>query len=479
MCYIGVDLGTTGCKSMAFGGDGSIIYESYFEYPLIQAGGFIEQDAEIWWTLVKRAIARSAAGCEGRGQIRGIGVSSQGISFVPLDGNGRALYRAISWLDNRPAAQTERIRKEFGDRSVFLRTGKRISSCYTLPKLMWLREEQPDVYRDTWKFLMGLDYITYRLTGRALTDHSMASGTMAYDVTALAWDGELLAACGVDAGKLPGVRDAGSPAGALEPAVAEELGLPGGLPVTLGAQDQKCAALGAGIGPGVATVSLGTATAVSTLCDRPVFDGRMRVPCFALGGGRWVLESVAGTTGASLKWLRDTLLEGMGYTDLTACAAQSAPGSGGVCFYPHMEGAGSPYWDSSARGGLQGLSLSTSRADIARAVLEGVAYQIAVNLGIHEEITGTAVREIRLFGGGAKSALWRRIIADVTGREIAVPYTSETANLGAAMLAGLGADACALPPGGRVQPDMAEHARCAERMGAYLEMQEKILNRRE
>ncbi len=474
MRYIGVDLGTTGCKCIVFGGGGEPLSQSYFEYDLIHRGGLIEQDADLWWSLVQRAVRESVAACPGGARdVSALAVSSQGISFVPVDETGIALHNAISWLDNRALPQAERIAGEFGERGVFLRTGKRINPCYTLPKLLWMREELPDLYRRTSKFLMGMEYITCRMTGKAVTDYSMASGTMAFDITSRQWDRDLLEACGVDAAKLPDIGCAGSFVGEIQAAAG--LGLPEGVKVYLGAQDQKCAAIGAGIRGGVAAVSLGTATAVSMLCGAPVLDSGMRIPCFSLDDNRWILEAVVGTSGASLRWLRDTVFAGADYETITEQAVKSPAGANGVMFFPHLQGATSPWWVSSAAGTLHGLTLATSRADIARAVLEGVAFQIAANLRALEEISGEAVEELRLFGGGAKSALWRRIIADAAGKTVSVPHTVETANLGAAMLAGLGGDALP-PPRAVVQPGLESTRRYQDLMTDYFALQERLLN---
>jgi xylulokinase len=205
----------------------------------------------------------------------------------------------------------------------------------------------------------------------------------------------------------------------------------------VGGQDQKCAALGAGIEDGSATVSLGTASAIVQVMDRPATDPRMRIPTFTfVQPSRWALEGVVGTAAGSLRWYRDTVAPGIPYSTLDAEAAAISAGSNGVRFYPHLGGAGSPHWLSSARGTFDGLSLATTRGHLTRAVLEGVAYQIRENLAVTEEIGG-AVGQVILFGGGAKSSLWREIIADMLGRPVAWTQTAETAGLGAAMLAGL------------------------------------------
>jgi xylulokinase len=399
----------------------------------------IEQNPHAWWDLTKRAIelALDAAGADRRA-VRGLAISSQGISFVLLDAAGRPLGNAINWLDSRATDECTQILARYPAEYLFRATGKRAAPYYVLPKLLWIRTHQPEVWRQARRVLMGHDYLVYRLCGEHVTDHSMAGGTLLYDLQGLDWSQELLDAFDIPRDLLPPVLWSGTPVGTLLPAVAEELGLPPDVVVTVGGQDQKCAALGAGIEDGCATVSLGTASAIEQIMARPRTDPQMRVPSFTFVlPGRWVLEGVVGTAAGSLRWYRDSVAPGVSYRDLDREAAGIAPGSAGVFFFPHLSGAGSPYWISNARGAFHGLNLAAGRAHLTRAVLEGVAYQIRANLAVTEEIAG-AVERVILFGGGAKSDLWRAIIGDVTGRPVAWARTVETAGLGAAMLAGIG-----------------------------------------
>ena len=437
MIWMGIDLGTTGCKSLVCTEQGQVLAEQYEEYELTHTPeGYLEQDAELWWCLVCRTAQETvrAIGPEQAGRVGGISVSSQGISFVPADRSGSAIGPAISWLDLRAGEQAEQLKRLFAEQDIFSRTGKRISPAYTLPKLMWLKQRQPDLYSRSARFLMPLDYITGKLTGQWCTDYAMASGTMAFNIRTGAWDQEILQACGIDSGKLPRVATVGSRVGPIDPQAAQALGLPPTVQVILGTQDQKCAALAAGIDLDVATVSLGTASAISTLARQPVLDPAMRIPCFALGHQRWILESVIGTACVSLKWLRNKVLPDLDYPQLDDLAATARPGSSGVFFYPHMEGAGSPFWQSDQRGALYGLSLATEKADLVRALLEGIAFQIKTNLQVQENITGTKIREIRIFGGGSKSEFWCALIANATGIPVS-QCPAELANLGAALLA--------------------------------------------
>jgi xylulokinase len=440
---LSVDMGTTGIKAAVYSADGRLLGASSVECPLINCGpGRVEQDPSLWWSLSVQSVREATAlADEAAGNaiihICAISVSSQGISFVPVDAGGEPLRHAICWLDTRATEEAAKIRGRIDDESLFRLTGKRPSAAYVLPKLLWLRRHEPDIYRRTHTFLMAHDYLINRLCGARLTDYSMAGGSILLDISQLAWSQQLLAEFGIDPAQLPGLQWAGTRAGELSRGAAGLLGLAPGTPVIVGGQDQKCAALGAGIRTGVATVSLGTASAITCLLDRPVLDVARRVPAFPfVRPGHWVLEGVVGTAGAALRWVRDTLFPGLSYADLDRLAADSPRGANGVCFYPHLAGATSPAWDAAARGSFTGLSLASGPADIARSVLEGVAYEIRANVEVVETLA--AVDELIVFGGGARSQLWNTIIGEVTGKPVRATRTVDIANWGACLLAGIG-----------------------------------------
>ncbi len=441
MYYFGLDIGTTGCKSMLFDEVLDIISEDYIEYDLIYSdNGMAQQSPTELWEMTKLTIKNTLAASKVPPEkIKAMSISSQGISFVPMNKDGKEHGNLISWLDTRAKEQTEQIEDIISENYIFETTGKRISPSYTLPKIMWLKENNLEIYQNTYKFLMVLDYITYKLTGEIKTDYSMASGTMMFDITQCEWDEKILHACGIEKDKLPDIAETGTPIGSIKPNVASELGLNSNTVVVLGAQDQKCAALGSGIKEGIATVSLGTSTAISILCKEPVLDAKKRIPCFALDKTSWILEAVIGTSGAVFKWMRNLL--DMGYDDMCRLAEQSPTGSNGVFFYPHLAGAGSPYWKGEAKGSFHGITLNTGKPDMIRSLLESIAFQIKINIDAAEDITGTKINEIRLFGGGSKQAFWVQMTADVTGLPVSTLYTLEAANVGAAMLAAKGTKA--------------------------------------
>jgi xylulokinase len=436
---VGVDLGTSVCKAFVFGPDLSVLGSAWRTLPLSAlSGSEIEQDAEQWWSAacdtVREAVGKSGVRPE---CVRGISVAAQGISFVPVDGNCQPLRPAFSWMDTRARPERRRILDRFGEKTIFEVTGKRCLPSFLLPKLLWLKEHEPANFAKTRRILMPLDFLIARMTGQYVTDHSMASGTMLHDVNACDWSARILDAFDLDRAMLPELRWSGTPAGRLQPRAAEELGLTESAVVAVGGQDQKAAALGAGIGMERTTVSLGTAMAITQKAARPMVDARMRMPCYTdVMEGKWVIEG-SGDCCNILDWLRHGFLLSAGNDEVDRMVDREGPVPNPVTFFPFFSGAGSPYFVSGARGFLHGLDLSASPGRIVRSIYEGVAYLIKHNIGVMEELS-RPVRELRVFGGGSRSAAWCQIIADVTGVPVSVLGTSEAASLGAGMLAGVG-----------------------------------------
>jgi xylulokinase len=239
-----------------------------------------------------------------------------------------------------------------------------------LPKLLWLRRHETELFNRAEKFLFAHDYLVYRMCGAQVTDYSLASGSLLLDIHSLAWNEELLAAFDISALRLPDLAWAGTVAGELSDDCAQLLGCQGGIPIVVGGQDQKCAALGAAIRPGVAAVSLGTAAAISCLTEKPVLDPQRRIPAFPfVVQGFWVLEGVVGAAGAALRWARDAFFPSEDYPALDEWAGRARLGASGVHFYPHLAGATSPIWDAGVRGAFTGLSLATGKAEIVRSIL--------------------------------------------------------------------------------------------------------------
>ncbi len=438
--YLAVDLGTTGCRSILFDEMLTELGSAYEEYPLITPDDkSVEQEAALWWELTlrtaKNAIVDASVDPK---EVKGISVSSQGITIVPVDRELKPLYNAMTWLDMRASEETAYLKEDFGDTPMFTHTGKHIDGAYTLPKLLWMKKHLPEIFDSTWKFLMPMDFLIAKFTGNCVTDHSMASGTLLYDIKNCVWSVELLRRYGIPENKLPRIKWSGECAGTVLPHVAETLGLSPDCIVAVGAQDQKCAALGAGLAEDTMTISLGTAAAVTKRWTAPLTEEHTSVGwCGYAEQGTWVTEGVVNTAGTCLRWLRDLAYRGESYRILDE-EADAVRQHNSVLFYPNMSGAPSPDYHPEAEGCFFGINLSTVRGNLAAAVMEGIAFEIRRLLeamDVYDGRGGTAVKNMVIFGGGAKSNLWCRIIADVTGLTLTVPTTAEAAGAGAAILA--------------------------------------------
>lgn len=454
MYLIGIDLGTTGCKSIVFDTHGTVLGEHYVEYDLIfTPEGYVEQDAELWWHTVQLTIreAVSKAGIPGEA-VTSMAVSSQGISIVAVDRNGNALQNAYSWYDRRSVEEARQIEQDYGDEFLFRTTGRHPSTL-VLPQIMWIKKHLPEIYHKTWKFMMPLEFIQMKLTGQCITDYSMASGTLCYDTEKKCWMSEMIRRYGIDEEKLPEIGCMGDVVGKILPEVAETLGLSNSTIVALGGQDQKICATGASISPGVLTVSLGTATAVCSVVSQKPLTTELQ--CHGYDEDRWILECCVGTSGSAQKWVRNTIFPQYSYRDLDAMSASVEPGACGVYFFPFLAEDSS----GKANGVFWGFGLQTKPESLIRAVQEGIAYEIRAY--VEAQCRGMAASSLRVFGGGAKSSVWLQIISDVTGLPVSVPHTHETGCLGAAICAakgaGLAVDMCTHYDSASYVPDETNH----------------------
>ncbi len=446
---LAIDVGTTAIKAGVYNASGTCLGTSYLEYSLINfAHRHIEQDAEDWWRLTGKVISQvMQSPLVDAEKVVAMGISAQGISFVPVDDFGKPLCNAFSWLDTRAESQARRVSELFSSPGeAFQRLGIHPLPTYTLPKILWLKEHQPEIFAKTAVFSTCLDFLNRRLVGQHITDYSIAGGTLMHDLKNMRWAKDLLDDLGIPPNKLPEIGWAGSLLGEINSDVALELGLRKGLQVVLGGHDQECAALGAGLHKGEVSMSLGTASILITPIDSPITDAQMRIPCYPhVERNQFVLEAVVSTTGAALRWIRDLFNSITGdnksqlydYANLDRLAAESKPGANGLFFYPHLSGATSPHWNHFVTGSLYGITLTTNKADWVRAVLEGWCFQLRSNLEVIETMISTRER-IVIFGGAAKSRFFPQLLANVLNRPIFITQTTETALLGAAMLAGLG-----------------------------------------
>lgn len=430
-CVVGVDLGTTAIKAGLFSLDGSRLEIRQKEADLVTPKPlWAEQDPRIWHEGLCALIHELTAGLD-KNHIKAVGISSQGISFVPVDASFKPLSKAISWLDCRAEEETGQLIRQFGKEKIFSISGKPASAFYTLPKLLWLRKKQPELFKQSAKFLCAADYAYARLTGKALTDPTMASGTMMFDVFNNKWNRELVEVCGLSETALPAVVPAAGSANPLTAGASETMGLKPGIPVFCAGQDQKTAAYGTSIREGIAALSLGTAAAFEILAGKGTgFDGFELSICPYIEKGRYVFEGCVDTAGAAIKWLKKLLAAGS-YREMDVLAEKSPPGAGDVFFFPLLA-------DKAKCGGMK---LGTERGDFIRAVYEGIAFEIRRQLEMAAK-AGAAADEFYISGGGAKGTVLCKIIADVTGYRLKVFAESELVVLGAAKIAaeGIGAD---------------------------------------
>jgi xylulokinase len=445
------DLGTTGNKVTLFdaatGAAVGSVYEAYMtHYP---HPGWAEHDPADWQRAIyggtRRLLERAGIPT---GDIAAISFSGMMMGALPLDGEGRPLRSAILWADVRATDEAAQLADAIGYAEVYRRTGHRPSASYTGPKILWIKRHQPEIYARAVTFLQPKDYAAFLLTGEHATDFSDASGTNVFDLDRRAWAPDLMAAIGLDPHKLPPAHPSATVIGRVTPQAAALTGLTEGTPVVIGGGDGACATVGSGsVSPGQAYNYIGSSAWIAVTAEQPLIDPEMRTFTYVHMDPRYYFPTGTNqSAGGSFDWL-ERLLRGATeaddpgaarlYEQLTAAAAAVPPGARGLLFLPHLIGERSPYWNPIARGGFVGLTMSHGRAEMARAVLEGVALNLRSVLVAFQGLT-TPIVAMRLIGGAARSPLWRQILADVYGLPILLPrLLSEATSLGAAIAGGV------------------------------------------
>lgn len=450
---LGIDIGTSGAKTLLIDFRGGVVAEAMVAYPLhVPRPGWAEQEPDDWWRATVAGVNQvlAAAGCTGSA-VAAVGLTGQMHGLVLVDHSGAALRRCIMWNDQRTAAQCAEIERRVGRRRLIELTGKPALTGFTAGKLLWVREREPEIYARAARMLLPKDYVRLRLTGFLGTDVADASGTNLLDLQRRQWSAEILGLLDVAPELMPAVAESAEVTARIAPAAAEECGLMAGTPVVAGAGDQAAQSIGTGIvDEGVASVTVGTSGVVFAAADRPVVDptGGLHGYCHA-APKRWHLMGVTLSAGGSFRWLRD-LLE-TDYDRLDWLAAGVKAGADGLIFLPYLSGERTPHADPHARGVFFGLSLAHGRAHLARAVLEGVAFSLNDCLELLCRLQVECGR-IRVSGGGAGSVLWRQIMSDVFGRELVTVNVNQGAAYGAALLAAVGVG---------VFPDVATACRTA------------------
>jgi xylulokinase len=370
-----------------------------------------------------------------------VGLTGQMHGAVLLDAADEVIRPAILWNDQRTGAECDLIREVIGPERLVAITGNDALTGFTAPKLVWVRDHEPEAWARVAHVLLPKDYVRLRLTGDHAMDKADGSGTMLFDLAARDWSAEVVAALGIDPAWLPPTHEGPAVTGVVTATAAEATGLRPGTPVIAGGGDQAANAVGVGaVEPGVVALSLGTSGVVFATTDRPLFEARGRVHAFCHAvPGRWHMMSVMLSAAGSLRWFRDALAPGAAYDDIVGPAGDVSPGSEGLLFLPYLTGERSPHPDPLARGAFVGLTLAHDRRHLARAVLEGVAFGLRDGLDLMVEAGMPAPSVIRASGGGTASPVWRQILADVLDAEIATVDTAEGAAYGAALLAAVGA----------------------------------------
>jgi xylulokinase len=439
---LGVDASTTATKALLIDDEGKIVAVAATEYgfdtpqPL-----WSEQDPALWWFAAVQRIRQLLRDKRNDpAQIAAVGLTGQMHGLTLLDEAGKVLRPAILWNDQRTALQCDEIRDHLGKEYLIRITGNDALPGFTAPKILWVREHEPEIFARAHSFLLPKDYLRLCLTGVQATDRADGSGTLLMDLQARDWSKTLLDRLDLPNTFVPKSFEGTEITGAISASAAQATGLREGTPVVAGGGDQAAGAVGVGaVAEGIVSLALGTSGVVFATVNHPVYEpeGRLHAFCHAVPG-RWHLMGVMLAAAGSLRWYRDTLAPGVAYDALIAPAAEIAPGSDGLLFLPYLMGERTPHPDPLARGAFVGLTVRHSQPHLTRALLEGVAFGLRDSFVLLKGIGFGSTHQVRVSGGGARSLIWRQILADVLGVELVTVNTTEGAAFGAALLAGVG-----------------------------------------
>lgn len=446
------DLGTTGNKATLYDREGRLIGSAFYAYETEYAHtSWAEQDPEDWWRAVCTSTRQllSETGVHGN-EIACITFSGQMMGAVPLDKNARPLRKAIIWADQRSVKQEQWVSERIAPADVYRITGHRLSASYSLCKILWFRDHQPDTYKSTYKFVHAKDSIVARLTGTFVTDPSDGSSMNLYDLEAGTWSERIIDAVGLNPDQLPEVRQSIDVVGEVRPEVADEVGVVAGTPVVIGGGDGACAAAGAGvIREGSAYNYIGSSSWIALSTPKPIYDSDYRTFTFGhIIPNMFMPTGTMQAAGASYQWARDQLgviekqtAQALGispYELMNLSAEKSPVGANGLLYLPYLMGERSPRWNPRARGTFVGLTIRHTRADMLRAVLEGVTMNLRVILDSFKA-QGTHIEAMRVIGGGARGRFWNQIMADLYGMPVQrLAILEEATSMGAALAGGVG-----------------------------------------
>ena len=440
--WLGIDIGTGGTRALLVDAEG--VLKGSFTAPhadiSMQEPLWAEQEPDDWWRAAQLAILGviKQTGVSGT-EIRGIGLSGQMHGLTLLDDAGKVIRPALIWCDQRSQPQVDFINEKVGKEKVLEWTANPVLTGFTLPKLLWIRDHEPESYQRTRQILLPKDYIRFRLTGEYATEVSDASGTALFDVVNRRWSDEFAGAIGIDRALLPRVYESTEITGTVSAEASALTGLMVGTPVVGGGGDQAASAVGNGIvAAGMVSCTLGTSGVVFAHMEQVQYDpaGRVHTFCHAVPA-KWHVMGVTQGAGLSLQWFRNQLAPGISYDALMQEAGRAQPGSDGLYWLPYLMGERTPHLDATIRGGWIGLTARHTRADLIRSLIEGVSYSQRDGLDIVESL-GVDIRSIRVSGGGANSPFWRQILADIFEKPVVTLASQEGSAYGAALLALVG-----------------------------------------
>jgi xylulokinase len=442
MYWLGLDIGTGGSRALLVNAAGKQVaaFTAPHEDMRMEQPLWAEQRPEDWDAAAIGAIRGVLAETRINGRdVRGVGLAGQMHGLVILDRDNAVIRPSLIWCDQRSQPQVDFINQKVGREKVLEYTANPVLTGFTLPKLLWVRDHEPANFERVRKMLLPKDYVRFRLTGEFATEVSDASGTAVFDVLRRRWSFEMMDALGLDREILPAVAESSVVTGKISARAADLTGLAAGIPVVGGGGDQAASAVGNGVvQAGIVSCTLGTSGVVFAHMEQAAYDpqGRVHTFCHAVPG-KWHVMGVTQGAGLSLQWLRNQLAPGVSYDALTAEAATAPAGAQGLFWLPYLMGERTPHLDAQARGGWIGLTAKHTRADLIRAVIEGVSYSQRDCLDIVEGL-GVAVSSVRASGGGARSLFWRQVLADVFGKTVVRLETQEGSAYGATLLALVG-----------------------------------------
>lgn len=443
MKIITIDVGTSSMKSLLYDENGKLykyfVHEYYSDYP---KPDYVEQDPLSWKEALEDVLVSMGRYCNDEGyEVEAISVTSQRSSMIPMDKDGNFLYPAIMWQDKRTIDICDSLIEEYTLEYFYNKTGLRMNPYFVLPKIMWLKENEPNIYEKTYKFIGVQDYVVYLLTNNYKTDYSQACRTMMMDIRKFKWDKDLMDFASIDENKLPELLAPGSKAGGLVDNLAKMANLRSDIPVIMAGGDQQNAAVALGvIKQGRVEANTGTGSFMIAAIDKPIFDDNCRVLCQASAiPGKYLIEAGIFNTGAVYRWFRNNFYSE--YKDSTNIyqvmneeAQKSNPGSNGIILIPHFLGSAAPYWNPYSKGLFFNISLDDTRGDFTRAILEGISTELAINLSLIKKMID-GIELVSVAGGMVQSDLFCQIQADLFKTKVIRHENNEATSLGAAMSA--------------------------------------------